>query len=127
EAVYTGVWERLRKVKGRKAAIVFTDGIDTASSEIDQDDTLDAVEDVQDVLVYPIRYSTRLDVERRLENRSSQLHTSGPGAHELTPQERTEALDHTYRLADEYLQDLADTSGGRVERADTLNDLEGAF
>src|SRR5215470_3698698 len=66
EAVYTAVWEKLRHVDGRKAVIVFTDGIDTASSEIDQDDTLDAVVDSENILVYPIRYSTRADVERRM-------------------------------------------------------------
>ena len=127
EAVYTAVWERLRNVQGRKAAIVFTDGIDTASSEIDQDDTLDAVEDVEDVLVYPIRYSTRADVERRLAARTNAPRSNTSGGHEMSPQEQSEALDRTYRTADEYLEQLAESSGGVVERADTLNDLEGAF
>ena len=34
EAVYTAVWERLEQIEGRKAVILFSDGIDTASSEI---------------------------------------------------------------------------------------------
>src|SRR6185295_10487840 len=69
EAVYTAVWEKLQDVEGRKAVIVFTDGIDTASSEIAEEDTLDAVIESEDVIVYPIRYSTRLDVERKTETR----------------------------------------------------------
>src|SRR5215213_4617834 len=32
EAVYMGIWERLERIEGRKAVILFTDGIDTASS-----------------------------------------------------------------------------------------------
>ena len=36
-------------------------------------------------------------------------------------------IDHTYRKADEYLNHLADMSGGVVERADSLQDLKGAF
>jgi Ca-activated chloride channel family protein len=36
-------------------------------------------------------------------------------------------MDRTYRKADEYLNQLAEMSGGVVERADTLQDLKGAF
>ena len=119
EAIYTAVWERLRKINGRRAVIVFTDGIDTASSEIDDDDTLDAVVETEGVLVYPIRYSTRADVEKRLLRRKDYQGQSGDG--------RMKALDRTYRAADEYLDQLADLSGGVLERADTLKDLNGAF
>src|SRR6266550_1390603 len=66
EAVYTAVWERLHDLPGRKAVIVFSDGIDTASSEISAEDTLDAVIESEDIIVYPIRYSTREDVERKM-------------------------------------------------------------
>jgi Ca-activated chloride channel family protein len=119
EAIYTAVWERLRNVKGRRAVIVFTDGIDTASSEIDDEDTLDAVAETEAVLVYPIRYSTRADVERRLRKRNDYQGQSG--------EERMKVLDRTYRAADEYLGQLAELSGGMLERADTLTDLNGAF
>jgi Ca-activated chloride channel family protein len=119
EAIYTAVWERLKKISGRRAVIVFTDGIDTASSEIDDDDTLNAVAETEAVLVYPIRYSTRADVERRLLRRKEYQGQVG--------EERMKALDRRYRDADEYLQELADLSGGILERADTLNDLNGAF
>jgi Ca-activated chloride channel family protein len=128
EAVYTAVWERLKKVEGRKAAIVFTDGIDTASSEVTQDDTLDAIVDTEDVLVYPIRYSTRADVERKLADRDRSRPASQSGSQPvLSAQERSRSLDRTYRAADEYLEQMAELSGGVVERADTLGDVRGAF
>jgi len=117
EAVYTAVWERLQDVEGRKAVILFTDGIDNASSEISPDETLDAIVESEDVLVYPIRYSTRADVEARMEKR-----LQGPKAEEARRE-----LDREYRKADEYLQELADLSGGRIERADQLGDLKAAF
>jgi VWFA-related protein len=119
EAIYTAVWERLRKVEGRRAVIVFTDGIDTASSEIDDEDTLDAIVETEGVLVYPIRYSTRADVERRLLRRKDYQGQTG--------EERLKALDRAYREADEYLDQLAELSGAILERADTLRDLNGAF
>src|SRR5205085_9417007 len=100
EAVYTAVWERLADIEGRKAVILFTDGIDTASSEIVEEDTLDAVIESEDVIVYPIRYSTRADVERRLI--SSGKYTSAQ------IQNKQEELDKAYRVADEYLHKLAE-------------------
>ncbi|MEK6301080.1 MAG: VWA domain-containing protein [Acidobacteriota bacterium] len=128
EAVYTAVWEKLQDVEGRKAVIVFTDGIDNASSEISEEDTLDAVIESEDIIVYPIRYSTRLDVERKMEARiRSSLAAKGNDAVlEEVARSRRE-VDRTYRKADEYLDQLARMSGGVVERADTMQDLSGAF
>ena len=128
EAVYTAVWERLNDIQGRKAVILFTDGIDTASSEITEDDTLDAVIESEDIIVYPIRYATREDVERKMEARMKPLPGSGNTA-DLGRQleQKRRDLDRAYRAADEYLQQLAEMSGGIVERADRLGDLKAAL
>ncbi len=128
EAVYTAVWERLHDLPGRKAVIVFSDGIDTASSEISAEDTLDAVIESEDIIVYPIRYATREDVERKMEARvRASLSSKGTlGAESKLEQARRE-MDRAYRNADEYLQQLADMSGGIVERADRLGDLKSAL
>lgn len=128
EAVYTAVWEKLRDLPGRKAVIVFTDGIDTASSEIVQEDTLDAVIECEDIIVYPIRYATREDVEHKLEARMrSQGGSSDSMVINAKLEESRRELDRSYRSADEYLQQLADMSGGIVERADRLGDLKSAL
>jgi Ca-activated chloride channel family protein len=126
EAVYTAVWERLHDLPGRKAVILFTDGIDTASSEISSEDTLDAVVESEDIIIYPIRYSTRGDVERKIEARLRASATQGEEFAAALEKQQHE-LDRTYRSADEYLQQLADMSGGIVERADGLGDLETAL
>lgn len=127
EAVYTAVWERLADIEGRKAVIVFTDGIDNASSEIVEEDTLDAVIDTEDVIIYPIRYSTRADVERRIERKLAAERINNPQKAETDHQAAMQELDRTYRKADEYLDDLARLSGGVVERADQITDLKGAL
>lgn len=128
EAVYTAVWERLHDIQGRKAVIVFTDGIDTASSEISEEDTLDAVIESEDIIVYPIRYATRDDVERRMEARLRASPTSN-GSESVSAKldQNKRELDRAYRTADEYLQQLAEMSGGIVERADRLGDLKPAL
>ena len=127
EAVYTAVWERLKDIVGRKAIILFTDGIDNASSEIDEEDTLAAVAESEDVLVYPIRFSTRPDVERKLEKRYANPPANSTQKEKVSLEEARRELDKTYRQADEYLFELARLSGGVVERADQLTDLKGAF
>lgn len=119
EAVYTAVWEKLSKLEGRKAVILFTDGIDTASSEIVEEDTLDAVIESEDVIIYPIRYGTRRDVEKKILL-----------SDKYTPaqiQIKQEELNKAYKAADEYLSKLAEYSGGNLERADELGDLGKAF
>jgi VWFA-related protein len=127
DAVYTAVWERFQDVSGRKALILFTDGIDTASSEISDEDTFDAIVESEDVIVYPIRFSTRADVEAKLESRrNSSLNSSRDGVVVKSSDYNLE-LDRTYRRADEYLYELAKLSGGVVERADRITDLKAAF
>lgn len=136
EAVYTAVWERLADIQGRKAVILFTDGIDNASSEIVEEDTLDAVIETEDVIIYPIRYSTRADVERRIDRKLAAQRVSTSANTETDEQRAQKAaerqhamqeLDRTYRKADEYLDELARLSGGVVERADQITDLKGAL
>jgi Ca-activated chloride channel homolog len=127
EAVYTAVWEQLADVEGRKAVIVFSDGIDTASSEITEEDTLDAVIESEDTIIYPVRYSTRADVERKLEKKFAMQKVSNPNKAGVDYETAVRELDRTYRKADEYLNELAQTSGGVVERADTITDLNAAF
>jgi VWFA-related protein len=127
EAVYTAVWERLHEIPGRKAVIVFTDGFDTASSEISEEDTLDAVIESEDIIVYPIRYATREDAERKMVARLRAASKSDGAEVNTKVEQGRRELDREYRAADEYLQQLADMSGGIVERADKLGDLKSAL
>ncbi|MEW6129122.1 MAG: VWA domain-containing protein [Acidobacteriota bacterium] len=137
EAVYTAVWERLANMKGRKAVILFSDGIDNASTELDEEDTFAAITESEDVIVYPIRYNTREDVEHKLELKYANQVLLPEQARATTAnltvkkpptfEEALRDLDRTYRQADEYLYELARLSGGVVERADRLTDLQSAF
>lgn len=128
DAVYTTVWEKFEKVEGRKAAIVFTDGVDSASTEITEDDTLDAVVEMEDVIVYPVRYQTRRDEMIKLARKyKPNLAANAVDAETYLPEDVRRGFDHAYRKADDYLQQLAQLSGGVVEYADSLADLRGAL
>src|SRR5262249_13736300 len=51
------VVDRLAEIEGRKAIVLFTDGVDTTSRRANFQNTLDKVEE-SGALVYPIRYDT---------------------------------------------------------------------
>jgi hypothetical protein len=52
----------IKGIKGRKAIVVFTDGVDWHSDEASFDSTLRGL-DEEGVIVYPIRYDTRAETE----------------------------------------------------------------
>ncbi|HEY0386067.1 MAG TPA: VWA domain-containing protein, partial [Pyrinomonadaceae bacterium] len=64
---------KLQSVKGRKAIVIFTDGVDSYSDRATYDQNRKALQE-SGIIVYPIRYETREDVERlaRQQQRSGQ-------------------------------------------------------
>ena len=57
EAVDNVIYRQLSQVQGRKAVVLFTDGVDTTSRRAGFDDTLRSTEEL-DALFYTIRYDT---------------------------------------------------------------------
>ena len=58
EAVDDALNRQLRRIQGRKAVVIFTDGVDTTSRRANYQSTIEDVEEA-DALVYPIRYNTQ--------------------------------------------------------------------
>jgi VWFA-related protein len=195
----------LRKLEGRKAIVLFSDGVDWHSDQASDFTTLRDLEEAG-VVVYPIRYDTRAETERIARQTSEEIDpelttidvlrkpTSGttaptfpddddprdgppagrppdtgplglptageimrrsrgtPRPGEPTPASRTppsgptrrpreetekrgrhggdpikEMLDRLYLVADKYLKDLAEKSGGTIIRVDNLSTLPDAF
>lgn len=61
----------IRKIRGRKAIVIFTDGMDWHSDKATFDGTVRWL-DEEGVVVYPIRYETRATTERLAREQSSQ-------------------------------------------------------
>lgn len=136
EAVHTVAHDLFDGVTGRKAAILFSDGVDTASAIATFDDSIDEIARRQ-VIVYPIRYNTRPDVEQHLlakpqppgpaasEDDASRVRRVADAAagHEKAVKE----LDQAYHVADAYLWEISSRTGGVLHRADRLDDLPSAF
>src|SRR5262245_59853040 len=57
------VVDRLEQIQGRKAIVLFTDGVDTASRRANYRNTVEKVEE-SGAIVYPIKYDTENDQQR---------------------------------------------------------------
>ena len=66
DAVHLAIKERLDRIRGRKAMVLFTDGVDTGSFSANYQSSLYETEEL-DALIYPIRYDTS-DYMRAFQN-----------------------------------------------------------
>lgn len=67
----------LINIKGRKAIVLFTDGVDSYSDTTRAEENIEQLEEAG-VIVYPIRYDTRRDVEAMLRGQQQSGTLSGP-------------------------------------------------
>lgn len=117
---------------GRKALVIFTDGVDTTSRNADYQSTIQSVEEV-DALIYPIRYNTisggalpNMGVDPKL------LAQLPPAARDLLARAGSRNMGRggsyaEYETGKQYLETLAVNSGGRIFEADSTENLESAF
>lgn len=128
-SLYNAVDEALRKqlsqIEGRKAVVLFTDGVDTTSRKNSYDGTVAYAEE-SDTLVFPIYFNTYDD------NRTVATNSGGGGiwggilGGMPTIAVGTSAED--YALGKRYLDELAEVTGGRLFRAEaTPGGLQRAF
>ncbi|MDQ3819933.1 MAG: VWA domain-containing protein, partial [Acidobacteriota bacterium] len=136
------VSKRLNQIKGRKAIVLFTDGVDTASRLATYDSTMYMAEEL-DALVYPIQYDTFNDTSAQAGGGSITVYsTSSRSGWPFPSVGRTTTssvilnspvsvyngtMVENYKLANQYLHDLAEKTGGRLYRADSPSQLARAF
>lgn len=138
DAVDLTIQERLNQIKGRKAIVLFTDGVDTASQQATYESTLGEVDEL-DALIYPIQYDTT-DYLRAMQNSGTiTVTTTQRGIFGTRTSQQTYnvptnngqplpgATKADYDLADKYLHELADKTGGRLYEANDTNQLASSF
>lgn len=76
EAVYLALQQKLRPRPERKAMVLFTDGVDTASPTSTQSETIELAKEA-DTLIYPIFFDTRYDRGLLSRNRRPPLGRGG--------------------------------------------------
>ena len=140
DAVDLVIRERLNKIQGRKAIVLFTDGVDTSSQQATYESTLSQVEEL-DALIYPIQYDTYQDMQPgggsiSIVSSSSSWPFGGhstsrvvnlPASGGSPAGAPAGSAPGDYERADKYLHALAEETGGRVYRADDPRQLARAF
>lgn len=142
DAVDMVINQKLERVEGRKAIVLFTDGVDTTSKHASYESTVRDAEEL-DALIYPVQYDTYVNTgggsswpgsNRRQSsgveiladilgsmgrgrNRGGGGHGGGSGGNSRGDYER----------GDRYLHELADRTGARLYEADTTQNLSYAF
>lgn len=128
DAVDKVVQEKLKSITGRKAVVLFTDGVDTTSHHATYKSTIKEVEE-SDAAVYSVAYDTSHDVMGGgMPGHGGiilNLPFPGSGGRGGFPGPGGTAGD--YRRADEYLHEIALESGGEYYRGDTMVGLSAAF
>jgi VWFA-related protein len=123
DAVRTSLRRKLGKIEGRKAIVLFTDGVDTTSTGATYNSTLETAQEA-DSIIFPIYYNTFL------ENRGI---GTGGGVMSTPPIISMPGMTGAPTSADYvrgrvYLESLAQTTGGRMFRAEsTTGGLNAAF
>jgi VWFA-related protein len=164
EAVYLALQQKLRPRRERKAMVLFTDGVDTASPTSTQGETIELAKEA-DTLIYPIFLDTRYDRGRMSRNPRPPSRRGGgtigiptgggqvglpapgsrvglsvptrrPTSRRLPPPSRSPRFptgvglgrsDAEYDQGREYLQQLAEVTGGTLYVSEGLRNLGDAF
>lgn len=141
DAVELVVKQKLAQIEGRKAVVLFTDGVDTSSNRASYSSTTRDAEEL-DAMIYPIQYDTYSDV------------SGGGGGGWPGPVGRSPSVGdiisiitggggmprggggrgggpgssrEDYARGGRYLRDLASLTGGRHHQADDVSYLRRAF
>lgn len=120
EAVRFSLRKRLNKIQGRKAIVLFTDGVDTTSNGANFENTISEAEEA-DSVIFPIYYNTFFDVTGIGKGGvMSTPPTLGipPGLGGIGGGSRGN-ISAEYARGKAYLEALADATGGRVFRPES--------
>jgi VWFA-related protein len=107
--------DRPAKIAGRKAVVLFTDGVDTQSHRTDGNINLQEAE-AGDAPFYIVRYDTFADIQPKPDLDGKQKNEDYIGT-----------TSEEYALGKRYLDELANRTGGKVYPATTNENLATAF
>ncbi|MDQ3372856.1 MAG: VWA domain-containing protein [Acidobacteriota bacterium] len=119
QTVETVANDYLKSISGKKAIVLFTDGIDTASYKQTFASSLKTIDEL-DAIIYPIQYETVEDARKAYDN-------SILGKSVVLVTSKGELLTNAYKRGTLYLRILANKTGGKYFLADSLENLSNSF
>lgn len=121
-AVDTAI-QYLHRISGRKAVVLFTDGVDTASVGATLDSTVQEAEK-SDAAIYPVQYNTYGDFA---DSPSRQTAAVGGLATTAHATKNGELASEAYKRGTNYLRLLAEKTGGSMQYSDSIKNLTRSF
>ncbi|HYV12458.1 MAG TPA: VWA domain-containing protein [Pyrinomonadaceae bacterium] len=141
DAVDMVINQQLSRIQGRKAIVLFTDGVDTTSRLASYESNMMDAQEL-DALIYPVQYDTSEDMNNSTVQiappidifgtilggifgggRRGGRHGGGGGGY---PSRRGTGRGD-YEVGNQYLMELANNTGGREYHADSLQNMSSAF
>jgi VWFA-related protein len=126
DAVGTALRDELSLIKGRKAVVMLSDGVDTTSKRSDARNLLRSVAET-DVVFYPIRYDTYDDVQRTRQNQAEIRYDDDDRPYQVLKPRVKGEREEDYRAAAEFARAIASNTGGRVFDVSSTTNLGTAF
>lgn len=136
DAVDLVINKHLSRTSGRKAIVLFTDGVDTTSDNAHYESTVMDAQEL-DALIYPVQYNTAGDMGQVVQIPTAPIDVFGQilggifgggrnrGGGGMRRPRGTARGD--YEVGGRYLEALANATGGREYRADSLQNMTYAF
>ncbi len=125
-ALDTSMNEELRTEHGRKAIVLLSDGVDTTSVTKTARDLIRNVAE-SDTIIYSIRYDTFDDVRTNRRKDAQIFYDEDDKPYVVESPLAKGEKESDYEMAREFLQEIADSSGGRVQRVSSTTNLNQAF
>lgn len=126
DAVSGVINDSLRKVRGRKAVVMLTDGVDTTSKTATMRSILKDL-DESDVLIYPIQYDTYRDVQESRKKDAEIRYDEDDNKYVVEAPPAKGERDEDYAEAKKFLSSAAEKTGGRVQKVNDATNLAEAF
>lgn len=118
--------QKLKNVPGRKAVVLFSDGVDTTSIfETAESVGKDIVE--SDAIIFPIKYNTYDDVQKTRRTTAPVQYDEDDRPYTVDVRPGKGERSEDYAFAKEFLNTIAEDTGGRLYNVTSTTNLDQAF
>lgn len=118
--------QKLKRIDGRKAVVLLSDGVDTTSVlETAKSIGRDVVE--TDSVIFPIKYNTYDDVQKTRRNTAPVQYDENDKPYTVDTRPGKGERSEDYATAKEFLESIASETGGRLYNVTSTTNLDQAF
>lgn len=118
--------EKFRRIQGRKAVVILSDGVDTTSKLVTEKNILKDMDEA-DALIYPIQYDTFDDVQKSRRKNAEIRYDDDDHPYVVDTRPGVGERESDYETAREFFSEIAADTGGSVQRVSSKTNLDAAF